>query len=132
MAVQVGKGVVLGVNVRGIRPAVWVAAAPAVCAIIVLSELESSVGPALAAAGVAARMGPEAAAVCAEAASAVNTMAVLSENGSSVGISDGERTGAQANPSSAAIAIHPTRLRLLITDLFVFQTNHRSILGSAR
>lgn len=113
VGVQVGKGVMLGVNVRGIMPAVCVAAAPAVWAIMVLSELESNVGPAIATAGVA-RMGCETATVCTEAASAVSAIAVLNEEGSSVGISDGERTGAQENPSSAAITIHPTRLRLLM------------------
>jgi hypothetical protein len=106
--VQVGSGVMLGVNVGGIIAAVWVAAAPAVWAIIVLSELASSVGPATIAPDC------ETADVCTEAAPAVNAMAVLNEEGSSVGISDGESTGAQENPSSAATTIHPTLLRLLM------------------
>jgi len=112
VGVQVGKGVMLGVNVGGIRPAVCVAAASAVWAIIVFSELASSVGP--------DRIGcaPDGAAVCAEAASAVRAMAVLNEDGPSVGISDGEKTGAQENPSSAAITIHPTRLRFLMARPF--------------
>jgi hypothetical protein len=53
------------------------------------------------------------AAVWKEAASAVSAMAVLKENGSSVGAGASDKDGAQENPSSATATIHPTRFLAL-------------------